>query len=264
MLKDLQNLIFDSHAHYEDKAFSKDREALLTSLRDHGVGYVVDAASSLKTIKDIQELIEKYDFLYGSVGVHPSDTAELSKESLAWMKELCRKEKIVAVGEIGLDYYWDEPDRVIQKKWFEAQLQMAKEVNLPVMIHSREAAKDTFDIMKACHGEEIGGVIHCFSYGVDMAREFLNLGYKIGIGGVLTFTNGKKLKEVAEYVPLESIVLETDCPYLSPVPFRGKRNDSTRLHLVAEALAQIKSVSKEEVIRITCENAIGLYRMENQ
>lgn len=259
----MENLIFDSHAHYEDKAFSKDREVLLSSLKNEGIGLVVDAASSLKTIAEIQELIKQYDFLYGSVGVHPSDTAELTEEKLSWMKELCSKEKIVAVGEIGLDYYWDEPDRAIQKKWFEAQLELAREVKLPVMIHSREAAKDTLDIMKAHHAEELGGVIHCFSYGVEMAREYLNMGYYIGIGGVLTFSNGKKLKEVAEYVPLESIVLETDCPYLAPVPFRGKRNDSTKLHQVAEALAQIKNVSKEEVIRVTRENAICLYRMQN-
>lgn len=260
----MENLIFDSHAHYEDKAFSEDREALLRSLKKEGIGFVVDAASSLKTIVEIQELVKQYDFLYGSVGVHPSDTAELTEESLLWMKELCNQEKIVAVGEIGLDYYWDEPDRAIQKKWFEAQLELARDVNLPVMIHSREAAKDTLDIMKAHHAEDLGGVIHCFSYGVEMAREYLNMGYFIGIGGVLTFSNGKKLKEVAEYVPLESIVLETDCPYLAPVPFRGKRNDSTKLHIVAETLAQIKNVSKEEVIRVTRENAIRLYRMEKE
>lgn len=260
----MENLIFDSHAHYEDEAFAGDRDQLLTSLREKGIGFVVDAASSLKTIGEIQKLIKQYDFLYGSVGVHPSDTAELTEEDLKWMKDLCRTEKIVAVGEIGLDYYWKEPEPDIQKKWFEAQLALAGEVKLPVMIHSREAAKDTLDIMKAVHAENLGGVIHCFSYGVEMAREYLNMGFYIGIGGVLTFTNGKKLKEVAEYVPLESIVLETDCPYLAPVPYRGKRNDSTNLSIVAETLAQIKNVSRDEVIRITRENAIRLYGMEEE
>ena len=167
-----------------------------------------------------------------------------------------------AVGEIGLDYYWEEPEHEIQKKWFAAQLDLAKELKLPVIIHSRDAAKDTLDIMKAEHAEELGGVIHCFSYTKEMAREYLNMGFYLGIGGVLTFKNAKKLVEVAEYAPLSSIVLETDCPYLAPVPFRGTRNSSLNLGIVAERLAQIKGTDRETVERITWENAERLYRLK--
>ena len=167
----------------------------------------------------------------------------------------------MAIGEIGLDYYWDEPEREIQKHWFSAQLEVTKKTGLPVIIHSRDAAKDTLDIMKAEHNGATGGVIHCFSYGVEMAREYLNMGYYLGIGGVLTFKNAKKLIEVAEYAPLDRIVLETDCPYLAPVPNRGKRNHSGNLPYVVEKLAEIKCVSKEEIIRETTKNARALYRI---
>ena len=166
------------------------------------------------------------------------------------------------MGRIGLDYYWDEPEREIQKQWFVRQLALARETNLPVIIHSRDAAKDTLDIMKAEHAEESGGVIHCFSYGVDMAREYLNMGFFLGIGGVLTFKNGRKLKEVAEYAPMDRIVLETDSPYLSPVPNRGKRNSSLNLPYVVSALAELKGITEEEVILRTTENARRLYRLQ--
>ncbi|MDD3184741.1 MAG: TatD family hydrolase, partial [Anaerostipes sp.] len=165
-------------------------------------------------------------------------------------------------GEIGLDYYWDEPERSIQKKWFEAQLELARMVELPVVIHSRDAAKDTLDMMKALHSGDIGGVIHCFSYSKEIAREYLNMGFYIGVGGVVTFKNAKTLKEVVEYTPLDRIVLETDSPYLTPEPNRGKRNSSLYLPYVAEAIAQIKQVSKEEIIDITNKNARNMYKMK--
>ena len=180
---------------------------------------------------------------------------------MKWLESLAENPKVVAIGEIGLDYYWDEPEREIQKHWFSAQLEVAKKTGLPVIIHSRDAAKDTLDIMKVEHNGATGGVIHCFSYGVEMAREYLNMGYYIGIGGVLTFKNAKKLIEVAEYAPLDRIVLETDCPYLAPVPNRGKRNFSGNLPYVVEKLAEIKGVSKEEIIRETAKNARALYRI---
>ena len=166
------------------------------------------------------------------------------------------------MGEIGLDYYWDEPEREIQKEWFVRQLNMARKVKLPVIIHSRDAAKDTLDIMKGEKSWEIGGVIHCFSYGKEIAKEYLDMGFFLGIGGVLTFQNGKKLKEVAEYAPLEQIVLETDCPYLSPVPNRGRRNSSLNLPYVVKALADIRHISEQEVIDITNQNAKRLYRIQ--
>ena len=253
--------IFDTHAHYDDESFDEDRDALLSSMQENGVGTIVNIAASMKSCRTTLELTEKYSFVYGVLGVHPSDTAELTEEDMEWLKEHSAAEKILAIGEIGLDYYWDEPDRAIQKKWFVRQLQIAKETGLPVVIHSRDAAQDTLEIMKAEHNDTTGGVIHCFSYGVEMAREYLNMDYYLGVGGVLTFKNGKKLKEVVEYAPMDKIVLETDCPYLSPVPLRGKRNSSLNLPYVVEAMAEIKGMTPEEVIRVTRENAERLYHL---
>lgn len=255
-------MIFESHAHYDDKAFSKDREELLDSLGKNGIGYVVNIGANIETTKNTIRLAEKYPFIYGAAGVHPSDTDELNEENFLWLKEQCRHPKIVAVGEIGLDYYWDEPDRKIQKKWFVRQLEMAREVKLPVVIHSRDAAGDTLDVMKAEHAGEIGGVIHCFSYTKEMAREYLNMDYYFGIGGVVTFQNAKKLKEAVEYIPLEKILLETDSPYLAPVPYRGKRNSSLNLPLIAKEIAAIKGLDYEDVVRITEENAIKLFAID--
>lgn len=255
-------MIFDSHAHYDDEAFKEDRSSLLSSMQANGIGAIVNVGASLESSRNSLALAETYDFIYAAVGVHPSDTDQLNEENY---KELCRmidEEKTVAVGEIGLDYYWDEPERQIQKKWFVRQLHTAMERKKPVIIHSRDAAADTLDIMKTEKAWDQGGVIHCFSYSVEIAREYLNRGFYIGIGGVLTFANAKKLKEVAEYAPLSQIVLETDCPYLAPVPNRGKRNSSLNLPYVAEVLAQIKGITREETERVTYENACRLYRIK--
>lgn len=254
-------MIFDTHAHYDDEAFQEDRDELLNSLSTHGIEAVVNVGASIQTTKNTLELMKKYPFVYGAVGVHPSETEELNDNLMDWLKHVSGEKKVVAIGEIGLDYYWKEPDPEIQKHWFVRQLQLAREVKLSVIIHSRDAAQDTLDIMKAEKAGEIGGVIHCFSYGTEMAREYLNMGFYLGIGGVVTFNNGRKLKEVVEYMPLDRIVLETDCPYLSPVPNRGKRNSSLNLPYVAEAISQIKGISPEEVIKITNQNARNLYRL---
>lgn len=255
-------MIFDTHAHYDDKQFDSDREELLASMKDHGIGTIVDVGSNMETSAWIIEAVKRYPMMYGAVGVHPSDTEGMTKENLDTLKTYASMDKIVAIGEIGLDYYWDEPDRAIQKEFFDAQMQLAREVGLPMIIHSRDAAKDTQDMMKNAHAEDIGGVIHCFSYSKEMAREFLNMGFYIGIGGVVTFKNAKTLKEVAAYTPLDRIVLETDCPYLAPEPNRGKRNSSLNLNYVAEAISQIKGIAKEELIAVTEENARRLYRMK--
>ncbi len=252
-------MIFETHAHYDDKAFDEDREELIGQLQPAGIGCVVNIGASLNSCKKTIELMEKYNFFYGAIGVHPSDTAELDEENFAWLSEQCRREKCVAVGEIGLDYYWDEPEREIQKKWFRRQLRLAKELGLPAVIHSRDAAQDTIEIMKEEHAEEIGGVVHCFAYTKETAQIFLDMGFYIGVGGVVTFKNGKKLKETVEAIPLERIVLETDSPYLSPEPNRGKRNSSLNLPFVVEQIAAIKGVSPEEVERVTYENALKLY-----
>jgi TatD DNase family protein len=206
--------------------------------------------------------MEQYPFIYGAMGVHPSETAELNEENFKWLQEQCSLEKVVAVGEIGLDYYWEEPEHAVQKNWFERQLFMAKEVKLPVIIHSRDAAKDTLDMMKSLHAEEIGGVIHCFSYTKEMAREYLDMDFYFGIGGVVTFKNSKKLKEAVAYIPMEKIVLETDSPYLSPEPNRGKRNSSLNLPYVAKEIAAIKGIDYEEVLAVTHENAARLFHID--
>lgn len=254
-------MIFDTHAHYDDEAFDEDRAALLEGLTEQGIEAVVNIGNDMLSTERTLELTKRYPQVYGAAGVHPSSSAELDEEKFSRLRTAAMDPQIVAVGETGLDYYWDEPDRGIQKYWFGRQLELAREVRRPVVIHSRDAAKDTFDIMKEHRADEIGGVIHCFSYGRDMAREFLNMGFYLGIGGVLTFSNAKKLKEVVEYAPLDRLVLETDCPYLAPVPNRGKRNSSYNLPYVAEAMAEIKGLSREEIIRITNRNAKQLYRL---
>lgn len=254
-------LIFDTHAHYDDEAFDNDREELLRELPKQGIAKVVNVGASLTSCQTTIDLMDKYDYIYGAIGVHPNETGELTEESFAWLREQCRREKCLAVGEIGLDYYWDEPERDIQKKWFVRQLNLARELSLPVVIHSRDAAKDTVDIMTAERAAEIGGVVHCFAYTKETAKIILDMGFYIGIGGVLTFKNAKKLKEAAEYIPLDRIVLETDCPYLAPDPNRGKRNSSLNLPYVVKALAEIKGITEEEVRGAVWKNAHELYRL---
>lgn len=252
-------MIFETHAHYDDEAFNEDREELIGQLKESGIGCVVNIGAGIASCKNTIDLMNRYDFFYGALGIHPGNAAELNEENFAWLAEQCKDAKCVAVGEIGLDYYWDNPEREVQIKWFRRQLRLAKELGLPVVIHSREAAQDTIEIMKEEHAEETGGVIHCYSYSKETAREFLNMGFYIGVGGVVTFKNGKKLKETVEAVPLERIVLETDCPYLTPEPNRGKRNSSLYLPYVVEQIAAIKGVTPEEVERVTYENALKLY-----
>ncbi|MGN0154421.1 MAG: TatD family hydrolase, partial [Lachnospiraceae bacterium] len=243
--------IFETHAHYDDTAFEEDRNLLLNQMHKEGIEYIVNIGCSMENSRSITEFVKQYDFVYGTVGVHPEDAGNLTEADMEELEELSKSEKILAIGEIGLDYHYDEPPKDIQKKWFVKQLDVARRRGLPVVIHSRDAAKDTLDIMKAEHAGDIGGVVHCFSYGVELAKEYLNMGFYIGVGGVVTFKNGKKLKEVVEYTPLDRIVLETDAPYLAPVPFRGKRNCSSYLPYVAEEIARLKGISVEEVCKAT-------------
>lgn len=253
--------IFDTHAHYDDEAFDEDRDALLTELPENGIARVVNVGASLASCGRTIEIMNRYDYIYGAIGVHPSETAELNDEVFEWLRQQCQLEKCVAVGEIGLDYYWDEPDRELQREWFRRQLNLARELAKPVIIHSRDAAKDTVDLMTEEHAEEIGGVIHCYSYTKETAEVFLKMGFYFGIGGVLTFKNAKKLKEAVAYIPLDRIVLETDCPYLAPEPNRGKRNSSLNIPYVVKALAEIKGVEEETVRKAAWENAHKLYRL---
>lgn len=253
-------MIFDSHAHYDDKQFENDRDGLLSSMGENNITRIVNVGASIESSKRSLKLAEQYDFIYAAIGVHPSDISCLNEESLAWLAQTATHEKVVAIGEIGLDYYWDKEREVQeqQKIWFRRQLQLARECGLPVIIHSRDAASDTMEIMKT-DAQGIPGVIHCFSYSKEMAKEYVKMGYYIGIGGVVTFKNARKLVEALEEIPMERILIETDCPYLAPEPNRGKRNSSLYLPYVIEKIAQIKGASPQEVEDVTFQNARALY-----
>lgn len=257
-------MIFETHAHYDDDWFDEDRDELLAGMQAAGIGRIVNIAADLSSVKTGIGLADRYSFIYAAAGVHPSDADQLNEENFQWLREQTKHPKVVAVGEIGLDYYWKkEPEeRENQRYWFRRQLNLAREEKLPVVIHSREAAKDTLDIAKDEKMGDIGGVIHCFSYSVEMAREYLDMGMYLGIGGVVTYKNGRTLKEVVAYAPLDRLVLETDSPYLTPVPNRGKRNSSLNLPYVVSAIAEIKGITPEEVMDITWKNGCKLYRLE--
>lgn len=254
-------MIFETHAHYDDEKFDEDRELLLKEMTENDVRWIVNVAASMETARNTIALTEKYDYIYGAIGVHPNEVEELNEHHMEWLKEKSALEKIVAIGEIGLDYYYDEPTKEIQREWFVKQINLAREVKLPMIIHSRDAAQDTLSIMKKEKCGEIGGVVHCYSYSIELAKEFLDMGFYIGVGGVVTFPNGKKLKEVVDYLPMDRIVLETDSPYLSPAPLRGKRNNSMNIKYIAEEIAGIKNISVEEVYDTTYQNALKLYRL---
>ena len=257
-------MIFDTHAHYDDEQFDIDREELLGKMQEAGIETIVDVGASIETTKKALELAHRYDFIYAAVGVHPSEVAELEDDSIELLRGLSRDEKCVAIGEIGLDYHWPEPEPELQKLWFKRQLNLARQENLPVIIHSRDAAADTLEILRDERAEEIGGVVHCFSYSKEVARECIKMGFYIGIGGVLTFKNARKMVEVMEDTPMDRILLETDCPYLAPEPFRGKRNSSLYLPYVVQKMAEIKGISADEVISITRENARTMYGLNKQ
>ena len=253
-------MIFETHAHYDDEVFNEVRGQLLAGLPEKGIGRVINVGASIETTRTTLALAEAYDYIYAAVGVHPSDIDGLNEETYSWLKEQTAHPKTVAVGEIGLDYYWDNEPREVQKKWFIRQLELARELDLPVLIHSREAAADTMEIMKE-HAKGLSGVIHCYSYSKEMAQEYIKMGFYIGVGGVVTFKNAKKLKEVVENIPLTSIVLETDCPYMAPEPNRGKRNNSAYIRYVAEKIAELKGITYEEVVEQTEKNARDMYRL---
>ena len=256
----MKPMIFESHAHYDSRKFDEDREELLNSMQENGVGTIINAGATWKSVTTGLELANQYPFVYAALGLHPDEVGDLNEERFEILKAECQKEKVVAVGEIGLDYYWDNESHDIQKKWFIRQLELARELNLPVIIHSRDAAEDTLKIMKE-HAQGMRGVIHCFSYSKEMAEEYVKLGFHIGVGGVVTFKNGKKLKEVVEAIPIERILLETDSPYLAPEPHRGKRNSSLYLPHIAQMIADVKGLSYEEVVAQTERNSRELFHI---
>lgn len=252
-------LIFDAHAHYDDDKFNEDREELLASMPDKGVGYIVNAGVDIETSKWSIEYSEKYDFIYSAVGVHPESADNLPEDYISQLESLAKHKKAVAIGEIGLDYYWDNVPRDVQKKVFIEQLNLARDMNLPVVIHDRDAHGDTMDILRQY---KPNGLLHCFSGSVEMCKEIVKLGMSISLGGVVTFKNARQSVEVAEYIPLDRLLLETDAPYLTPVPFRGKRCDSSMIKFTAMRIAEIKGISMEELINITTENACRLYNIK--
>ena len=254
-------MIFETHAHYEDEQYHDDRENLLREIFSAGIGKIVNVGSTMETSRKSIELAEAYPEIYAAVGVHPSEIDCLTETSYEELKNMAAGEKVVAIGEIGLDYYWekDEEVRKQQQEVFRQQLKLAREVNLPVIIHSRDAAADTMAILKEEPQRDNPGIIHCYSYSPEMAREFIKMGYFIGVGGVVTFKNARVLKQVVEEIPLERIVVETDCPYMAPEPHRGQRNSSLYLPFIVDKIAQLKSVSGQEVEKTTYENACRVY-----
>ena len=233
-------MIFETHAHYDDHKFDEDREAVLQKVIQSGVSPIINVGASIDSTKATIELAKSHDYIYAAVGVHPSDIEDLNEESFMWLRAQTSYEKTVAIGEIGLDYYWDKEPEVqkAQRHWFGRQLELAREMNLPVIIHSRDAAEDTVKVMKEHNAQELSGVIHCYSYSKEMAKEFVKMGYFIGVGGVVTFKNAKK-DEIIKRLPTDRIMFETDCPYMAPVPHRGETNEPAYVKFVYEKAAEI-------------------------
>ena len=253
-------MLFDTHAHLNDEAFDADRKELLATFQDAGVGLVMNAAYSLESSHDCIALAEAYPWIYASVGTHPDTADEVNEEVLEAYRQMCRNSKVKAIGEIGLDYHYETIPREVQKQAFRMQMKLAEELDLPVIVHEREAHEDGMAIVKEF--PKVKGVFHCYSGSAEMARQLVNLGWYIGFTGVLTFKNARNAVETAASIPLERILLETDCPYMAPEPYRGKRNHPGYLPKMAEKLAQIRGMDVEEIIRITTENGKRLYRIE--
>ena len=250
-------MYFESHAHYDDERFDEDRDTLLASFPAEGIETVVNASSDIKSSKASIALSEKYPFFYAAVGVHPHEVENITEADIDELRELSKHPKVVAIGEIGLDYYYDLSPRDLQRHWFKRQLELADELKMPVIIHSRDAAQECFDIIK--NSNVRNGVIHCYNGSAEMAEEYIKMGFYIGVGGSLTFKNNKKGVETVERIPIEKILIETDSPYLAPVPYRGKRNDSRLLKYVVERISQIKNIPENDICNITKNNAQNLF-----
>ena len=252
-------MLFDTHAHLNDRAFQEDRDALIAGLPQQGVGLIMNPGCNLEDSRLSVELAEKYPFVYAAVGSHPDSADEVNEEIIEQYRRLCRHEKVKAIGEIGLDYHYEDIPREIQKKAFVMQMELARETGLPVIVHERDAHDDGMQIVKDF--PQVTGVFHCYSGSAEMARQLVDLGWYIGFTGVLTFKNARKAVETAQSIPLERIVLETDCPYMAPEPFRGKRNHPGYLYRMAEKLGELRGLSVEEIHAITTENGKRLYNI---
>lgn len=254
-------MFFDTHAHLDDEHFADDRELVIKRAREAGLQLIMNASCNLEACKKTIELTKKYDFIYGAVGIHPQDARDITEVDFSELKELAGEEKIRAIGEIGLDYYWDDAPHDVQHQIFRRQINLAKEVKLPVIIHDREAHQDVFEILKEEGAQEVGGVMHCYSGSWEMAKEYIKLGFYISLGGPVTFKNGRKVQEIAKQVPLENLLIETDSPYLAPVPYRGKRNEPAYVVKTAEQIAHLKGIGVEVVAKATLENGKKLFNI---
>ncbi len=255
-------MFFDSHAHYDDERFENDRLETIMKAFESGVAYILNASSNITSSMDTVSLTQKFDFVYGAVGVHPHCASEISDNTYVALRDFTKDDKIVAIGEIGLDYYYEYSPRDLQKLHFAKQIALAKELDLPIIIHDRDAHKDTMDIVKSEQAKDVGGVFHCYSGSVEMLREVLDNNFYISVGGALTFKNAKKLVEVVEYVPLDRLMIETDCPYLTPKPFRGKVNEPAYVARVAEALAGARGAAPAALAEATFANAARVFQLE--
>ena len=254
-------MLFDSHAHYDDEKFDNDRSEVINKANENGVSYILNAATDTMSAKVSISLAEKFEFVYAAVGVHPHNIGDMTDDTLTEIASLADNDKVVAIGEIGLDYYYDTAPRDQQRYWFSKQIDLAKELKLPIIIHDRDSHEDVVNIIKSEGVKDVGGVFHCFSGSVEMARVVLDNNLYISVGGAVTFKNARKLLDVVKYVPIDRLLIETDCPYLTPEPYRGKRNDSGFVRLVAEKIAQIKELEFEEVAQFTLNNAKRLFRI---
>jgi TatD DNase family protein len=255
-------MLFDTHAHINDEKFDEDRDEVVLRAKENGVARIVNVGFNRETIPTSLALAEKYDFIYTAVGWHPQDAKDMVESDMDWLRELSCHEKVVAIGEIGLDYYWDTSPQDVQQEVFRKQIRLAKELNLPIIIHDREAHQDIVNILREEKADEVGGIMHCFSGSLEMAKECLSMNFYISFGGPVTFKNAKKPKEIVKEIPLERLLIETDCPYLTPEPYRGKRNETGYVRYVAETIASLRGMDPEEFARLTFENAKRVFRMK--
>ncbi|TYQ16820.1 UNVERIFIED_CONTAM: TatD DNase family protein [Acetivibrio alkalicellulosi] len=252
-------MYFDSHAHYDDKKFNEDRYETIKRAFESGVSYILNASSDMESISKTLALAKDFDKIYAAVGIHPHYANDMKEDILKAVEDYAQDSKVVAIGEIGLDYYYDFSPVEIQKYWFARQIELAKYLKLPIIVHDRDAHQDVVKIVKEEEARQVGGVFHCFSGSVEMAKEVLDNNFYISLGGPVTFKNSRKAVEVAQYVPLDRLLIETDCPYLTPEPHRGKRNDSAYISFIAKKIADIKGIEIEKVAMATTDNAIKLF-----
>ncbi|WP_144495902.1 TatD family hydrolase [Bacillus sp. WP8] len=254
-------MLFDTHAHLNAEQYKEDLEQVIERAKSEKVEKIVVVGFDRPTITRAMELIEEYDFIYAAIGWHPVDAIDMTDEDLAWIKDLSQHEKVVAIGEMGLDYYWDKSPKDVQKEVFRRQIALAKEVNLPIVIHNRDATEDVVTILKEEGAAGVGGIMHCFTGSLETAKACMDMNFYISFGGPVTFKNAKKPKEVVKEIPSDRLLIETDCPYLTPVPFRGKRNEPSYVKYIAEQIAELREISFEELAELTTKNAKKVFRI---